>query len=504
MDYCILVLHLKRLEMVMKKLILHCIAAVALFSVASCNSGMSTKSEKDSSESGQAKNANQKPNIIFVMADDLGWGELGSYGNSFNETPNLDKLASQGIQFSQAYAAAPVCSPTRASFVTGQYPARVGITDFLAPKSTDYLEPEAYVTINEALAQAGYHTGMIGKWHLDTDFDENKGGPVHQGFDEVIGTETKYIADGDYFYPYDKINTLKGKEGEFLTDRLAQEAVSFIERNKEAPFFLYLSHYSVHTTLDAPQDLVVKYKQKFNKKYGEGQAEKLFDGQKRGRHRAKHIDNPYLAAMLEQIDAGVGEIMDKLKEEGLADNTLLVFFSDNGGAYQVANNAHLRAHKTWLYEGGIREPLIMRWPAKIKQGSKTDVLVSSVDFYPTFLDAAGVEQPADYLLDGESLVPLITEGKAPERDALFWHYPSETGGWENRMSSAVRKGDYKLIEFYQDNRKELYNIKTDPGEKENLAGRMPEKTEELHKLLNDWKEEVKAEVPVVNNRMIGS
>lgn len=480
--------------------LLNCVIAAIIFSVTACGTNSSGSSTKESAVGDQTANVNQKPNIIFIMADDLGWKELNSYGNTFNETPNLNKLASQGIRFTQAYAAAPVCSPTRASIVTGQYPARVGITDFLAPKSTDYLKPEDYITINEALARVGYHTGIIGKWHLDTQFKEGtrKGVPENHGFDEVIGSETKYIADGDYFYPYDKISTLDGEDGEFLTDRLANEAVGFIERNKEEPFFLYLSHYSVHTTLDAPKSLVTKYKKKFNAKYGEGRAEVLFDGQKRGRHQAKHPDNPYLAAMLESIDAGVGKIMTKLEKTGLADNTILIFFSDNGGAYKVANNGHLRAHKTWLYEGGIREPLIIRWPSKIKPGTKTDVPVTSVDFYPTFMDAAGAEPPAGYILDGVSLVPLMTKSKAPEREAIFWHYPSETGSWENRMASAVRKGDYKLIEFYEDNRKELYNIEKDPGEKNNLAEEMPEKTAALHKLLSAWKEEVNAEAPAIN------
>lgn len=440
-----------------------------------------------------------QPNIIFVMADDLGWGELASYGNSFNETPNLDKLASQGLQFHRAYAAAAVCSPTRASLMTGQYPARVGITDFLAPHNEKHLEPELHVTINEALSEYGYYTGMIGKWHLDTDFNDNPGGPDKHNFDEVIGTETKYIADGDYFYPYDKINTLDGEEGEFLTDRLAGEAVDFIGRNKNKPFYLYLSHYSVHTTLDAPEELEEKYKKKFNKKYGEGKAEELFDGQEKGRHRANHIDNPYLAAMLERIDAGVGAIMDKLEEEGIAENTILVFFSDNGGAPRLANNGGLRGNKLTHYEGGFREPLIVRWPEKIKGGQKTDVPVYSVDFYPTFVEAAGGKNPEEHILDGLSLIPLLTEGKAPERDTFFWHYPSETAGWEKRMSGAVRKGDYKLIHFYADDRKQLFNLEEDPAEKKNLAAEMPEKVEELLVLLDNWKKDVNARAPKLNN-----
>ncbi len=468
---------------------LNIILTLLILSFGSCNSVRNESSNKK---------INKKPNIVFIMADDLGWGELNSYDNDFNETPNLNKLASQGLRFSQAYAAAPVCSPTRASLMTGQYPARVGITDFLAPKSKRYLEPEKYITINEALSQVGYHTGMIGKWHLDTHFDENKGSPVNHGFDEVIGTETKYIADGDYFYPYDKVNTLKGEPGEFLPDRLAKEAVGFIERNKEHPFYLYLAHFSVHTSLDAPRNLVEKYKKKFNQKYGEGEAERLFDGQKKDRHRADEKDNPYLAAMLERIDNGVGAIMQALKDNGIEDNTLLIFFSDNGGARNAGDNGYLRGHKLMLYEGGIREPLIMRWPGKIKQNSKTDYPVSSVDFYPTFLEIAEAEKPEDYKLDGVSIYPLITRNEKPDRKTLFWHYPSETANAVPRMASAVRDGDFKLIEFYGDERQELYNLKTDPEEKFDLSKENPEKVKELHTLLDNWKKDVNARIPEIN------
>lgn len=441
---------------------------------------------------GEKKSA--KPNIVLILADDLGWGELGCYGNTFNETPHLDRLASQGMRFTNAYAAAPVCSPTRASIVTGQYPARVGITDFLAPATGRLLDPARYVTINEVLGQAGYRTGLVGKWHLDTDFIENKGGPARHGFDEVIGTETKYIADGDYFFPYDKISTFSGgTEGEYLTDRQSDEAAAFIQRNKNNPFFLYLSYYSVHTRLDAPETLVSKYRRKFDARHGEGQAEKLFDGKKG--HQSDHTDNPYLAAMLERMDSGVGKIMETLERNGLAGNTLVIFFSDNGGANNVANNGGLRMNKTWLYEGGIRVPLIMCLPGRIGAGTETSVPVSSQDFYPTFVDIAKTKMPARHHVDGVSLLPLLTKGTPPERKALFWHYPAETGKWKNRMSSAVQKGDYKLVYFYASKKAELFNLKADPEEKRDLAKEMPDKASELMKVLNEWKTEVNAEAP---------
>lgn len=443
------------------------------------------------------QSAPTKPNIIFILADDLGWGELGCYGNTFNETPNLDKLAADGIRFTQAYAAAPLCSPTRASVMTGQVPARVGITDFLGDHSDRYLDPAKYVTVNEALSSAGYRTAIVGKWHLDTYFKDPKGNPKQHGFDEVIGSETKYIADGDYFFPYDKNSTFsEGEENEYLTDRQYAEASKFIERNKQQPFFLYLPLYSVHTRLAAPENTVAKYRQKFDAKYGAGMAEKLFDTNN-PRHEANHLDNPYLAAMLEHIDVGVGRIVETLKKSGLDKNTMVVFFSDNGGAGKVANNGHLRGSKTWLYEGGIRECLVMKWPGKIKQGVVTDAVVSSIDFYPTFIEMAGVKQAKGHLLDGQSILPLLAKGKEPQREALYWHYPSETGKWVPRMASAIRKGDYKLIEFYVDGRKELYDLKNDPSEKNNLAASMPEKVKELKKMLDQWKREVNAEAPVL-------
>lgn len=443
------------------------------------------------------QSAPAKPNIIFIMADDLGWGELGCYGNTFNETPNLDKLAADGIRFTHAYAAAPLCSPTRASLMTGQVPARVRITDFLGDHSDRYLDPAKYVTVNEALSVAGYRTAIVGKWHLDTYFRDPKGNPKQNGFDEVIGSETKYIADGDYFFPYDKNSTFsEGEENEYLTDRQYAEASKFIERNKQQPFFLYLSLYSVHTRLAAPENTVAKYKQKFDAKYGAGMAEKLFETNN-PRHEANHLDNPYLAAMLEHIDVGVGQIVETLKKNGLDKNTMVVFFSDNGGAGKVANNGHLRGSKTWLYEGGIRECLVMKWPGNIKPGTVTDAAVSSIDFYPTFLQMAGVKPSKDHIVDGQSILPLLTKGATPKREALYWHYPSETGKWVARMASAVRKGDYKLIQFYVDGRLELYDLKNDPSEKTNLASSMPGKVKELKKMLDKWKNEVNAEAPVL-------
>ncbi|MCD2423034.1 sulfatase [Niabella pedocola] len=439
--------------------------------------------------------AQQRPNIIFIMADDLGSAELGCYGNTFNETPNLDKLAGEGARFTQAYSAAPICSPSRAGIMTGQYPARVRITDFLDNNADRYLDPAKSYTVNRALAAAGYHTGIIGKWHLDTKFNDPKGNPQQHGFNEVIGSETKYIADGDYFYPYDKISTFDtGSAGEYLTDRQCSEASEFILRNKAKPFFLYLTFYSVHTKLDAPEALVKKYKMKFDAKYGAGKAEALF-GPQNERHEADHLDNPYLAAMIERIDAGVGTVMETLKKAGIDKNTLVIFFSDNGGVWHLGNNGTLRAGKSWLYEGGIRENLIARWPETIRPQTTVNTRVMATDFYPTFLELAKTKKRKDNLLDGKSLVPLLKGKAIAEREPFFWHYPSETGRWVNRMCSAVRDGDYKLLYFYKANRTELYNLKKDPSEQTDLAAQMPGKAADLKKKLDQWLKEVDAEVP---------
>jgi arylsulfatase A-like enzyme len=436
-----------------------------------------------------------KPNIIFILADDLGSAELGCYGNRFNETPNLDRLAGEGAKFTQAYSAAPICSPSRAAIMTGQYPARIGITDFLDNNSPRFLDPSKYVTLNEALSSAGYHTGIIGKWHLDTKFKNPQGNPHQHGFDEVIGSETKYIADGDYFYPYDKTETLNagGKDGEYLTDRQCLEASRFIERNKSRPFFLYLAFYSVHTRLDAPQNLADKYKARFDKKYGAGKADELFE--KNARHEGQHLDNPYLAAMIERMDVGVGSILHTLKEQGLDRNTMVIFFSDNGGVGNLGNNGILRAGKSWLYEGGIRENLIVRWPTGIKPGTVVNTPVCGTDFYPTFLEAAGAEKYSDKVVDGKSFYPLLRGINPGVQRNFFWHYISETGKWVPRMCSAVRSGDYKLLHFYAGDRIELYNLRNDPSEKNNIAANEPAKARELKAALDNWRREVNAEAP---------
>jgi len=425
----------------------------------------------------------RKPNIIFVLADDLGWPELGCYGNTFNETPNLDRLATQGMRFTNAYAAAPVCSPFRASFIAGQWPARIGITDYLRPNDEKFLSPVKHFSIAKALKAAGYATGMMGKWHL-TGYVKNRGAPHLHGFDEVICSERSGIGGGDYFFPYRFLpHVRKPRLGpnEFLTDRLALEATDFITRHKDGAFFLYVSHYSVHTALAAKKDKVAKYA----RKRGAGKGAK-----------AKK-NNPVLAAMLESIDECTGRIMARLDELKLADDTMLIFMSDNGGqaaGRAVTTCSPLRAGKSTLYEGGIREPLIVRWPGVVAPGGICNEPVVSMDFYPTFLAAAGAAGRTKQPLDGVSLMPLLTGTGTLKRDALYWHYPLDRPHFlTGRSAGAIRKGHWKLIEFYDTGKVELYNLADDLGEKTDLAAKMPAKVAELLAEFHAWSKSVGAD-----------
>ncbi len=425
-----------------------------------------------------------KPNIIFILADDLGWTELGCYGNRFNETPNLDRMASQGILFTDAYAASPYCSPTRASFVTGQYAARVGINAWLAPWDPKHLSADQ-ITIAEMLKRAGYATGIIGKWHLTgyANHGAEEVPPSQHGFDETIISENRGIGGGSYFYPYhfnrEVKKRLPGKE--YLIDRMNLEAVEFIERHKNRPFFLYYSHYAVHTQVHGKDELVAKYATEEVKAYP-------VESRKR-----KH-NNPHLAAQLEVIDEGVGMIMKKLDKLGLAENTILVFFSDNGGSLSVTSNAPLRGGKGELYEGGIREPLIVYWPKVVKSGGVCTAPVVSCDFYPTFLEAADIEPDSRQHLDGISLLPVLEHPRADlKRNALYWYFPYKIG--DRSPHGAVRMGSWKLIEFFDTGELELYNLAKDIGEKNNLADKYPKKVADLRKRLTAWQKDVRAEVP---------
>jgi arylsulfatase A len=455
-----------------------------------CRQGKSTETQK------------RPPNIIFFLVDDMGWSDLGCFGSRFYQTPNIDRLAAAGMKFTDAYAACPVCSPTRASILTGKYPATLNITDWLpgrqntkGPQTYEKLLPPAFtqalpleeVTMAEALQEKGYVTASIGKWHLG----KEPYLPPSHGFDTSIASY-HYGTPPGYFYPYYvddnfQLPELKanGREGEYLTDRLTKEAVNFIEANRQKPFFLYMSHYAVHIPMQAKEDLLNKYRQRADSMSGNIQ------------------NNPYYAAMVESVDQSVGRIMQALAEKGLAGNTIFIFMSDNGGLSAkegphtpATSNAPLREGKGHLYEGGIREPLIVHWPAAVKAGSVCRVPVSSVDFYPTLLEAAGISSGSVDTRDGRSFTNLL-KGEKTGRGPIFWHYPhySNQGG---KPSGAVRQGDFKLIEFYEDNSLELYNVAEDISETRNLAEEMPEKTAQLHTLLKEWRKKVNAEMPIPN------
>jgi arylsulfatase A-like enzyme len=443
-----------------------------------------------------------RPNFIFVLIDDMGWRDAACFGSTFYETPGIDRLAAQGMRFTDAYAACPVCSPTRASIMTGKYPARLGLTDFipgrgekrakLLPAKFRQEMPLEEVTIAEALKEAGYATACIGKWHL--------GGPrfypESQGFDVNVAA-CSMGGPATYFDPY-KIPTLPDRrQGEYLTDRLTDEACAFIEANRGRPFFLYLSHYAVHIPLQAKKDLADKYRAKAA---GLPRPSTPVFGQE-GKHKVRLVqDQPVYAGMVESVDESVDRIMKRLEALGMADRTVCVFMSDNGGVSTAegtpTSNSPLRAGKGWLYEGGIREPMIVKWPGAAKPGTVCSVPVTSTDFYPTILAMAGLAPRPEQHADGVSLVPLLRGGTL-QRGPLFWHYPhySNQGG---TPTGAIRDGDYKLIEFFEDDHVELYNLKDDLGEERDLAAAMPEKARQLRARLAAWRRSVGALMPAPN------
>lgn len=427
----------------------------------------------------------RRPNIVFILADDLGWADLGSYGNDFHQTPHTGQLAREGVRFTNAYAACPVCSPTRASILTGKYPARVNVTDWIPGRrqwpSAKLLTPAFHqqlpleeITIAEALKPLGYRSGAVGKWHLGGEGF----GPQSQGFDVNFGGDHRG-SPRSYFGPFEFPN-LKGEEGEFLTESVTRAAQSFIrESSGKGPFFLYLAHYTVHTPIQAPEETVARYRAKLN---------------------GRNFPNPGYAAMVESFDESVGRIRKTLEECGASRDTIIIVTSDNGGLrYEgrarnpVTQNTPFRAGKGHLYEGGIREPLLVYWPGVTKPGAVIDTPVSSVDFLPTILEMAG-GRSADS--DGVSLAPLLRDGSIPERP-LFWHYPhySNQGGVPG---AAIRAGDWKLIEFYEDQRLELFNLRDDPGETRNLAVAEPKRAADLRSRLDGWRKQVKAAMPRVN------
>jgi len=421
------------------------------------------------------------PNVVLFLIDDLGWRDLGCQGATYYESPNIDRFAAQGMRFTTAYSACTVCSPTRASLLTGQHPARLHVTDWITGHQRPYAKlsvpdwtmhlPDGTFTVARALAAAGYSTATIGKWHL--------GGPEYYpekfGFGlNVAGTHLGHPPS--YFAPY-KIPTLsEGPPGEYLTDRLTAEAEKFLDANRDRPFFLYFPHYTVHNPIQAKSENIAKYEAK----------------PKPGDFKYK----PAYAAMIESMDESVGRILKKIDELKLAENTVVIFTSDNGGLLANTPSAPLRAGKGSAYEGGVRVPLIVRWPGVVSPGSTCEVPAISTDLFATVLDITGVTPNPAVPADGRSLVPLLKGGTVPERP-LYWHYPHYHPGGATPYS-ALRFGGWRLVEFFEDGRTELYNLKIDPGETTDLAARIPTKTAELKQRLVAWRSTVGAQLPTPN------
>jgi arylsulfatase A-like enzyme len=430
------------------------------------------------------------PNVIWIMADDLGWMDLACQGNRLIDTPNLDRLAAEGMRFTDAYAAAPVCSPTRAAMMTGQAPARVGITnhipgnDSYAPDTShligatmlDHL-PLEHVTIAERLKRAGYATAFMGKWHLYRQTaPEGRGSgefvPENQGFDQNLGG-CAFGGPPTYFDPYGIHNLPSRRPGEYLPYRFADEAITYVREHRDRPFFLCLWNYAVHWPTEAPGELIAKYA---------------------GRE-GLGLRDPVYAAMVEALDRSVGRLLAELDALGLTERTLVVFTSDNGGWTEVADNRPLRAGKGFLFEGGLRVPLIVRWPGVVPAGSVCTTPVISMDHYPTLLDAVGLAEDPSVPLDGESLMPLLRAKGELERDAIFFHYPNFAWHGENRLGGAVREGRFKLIERYADGSLELYDLEADLGEERDLSGERPELAARLRADLRGWLSRTGARMP---------
>jgi arylsulfatase A-like enzyme len=432
-----------------------------------------------------------RPNVIVILADDLGWTDLACYGSDLHETPHLDRLAKDGMKFTQAYSACTVCSPTRAALLTGKYPARLRVTDWipgLIPDNPKLLPPDwtkelptTETTLARLFRARGYATASIGKWHLGGEASY----PERHGFDlNVAGTDK--AAPPSYHAPW-KIPTLtEGKPGDYLTDRLAEEAVRFVERSKDRPFFLYLAHFAVHTPVQGRPDQVARYEAKL-------------------KPGLTHTNAAY-AAMVDSLDASVGRLRAKLEESKLADRTVIIFTSDNGGRVPTTSNKPLRYGKASAYEGGVRVPLIVHWPGVTKPGGVSDAPVISMDLFPTLADVAGLTIPdpgpgkAAAGCDGVSLVPVLRGAGGPKRTELFWHYPHHQHYQQGGATpyGAIRSGDLKLIEFFNDMRVELYDIKTDIGEEHDLAGAQPKRVEALRARLHAWRREVGAQMPTPN------
>jgi arylsulfatase A-like enzyme len=435
----------------------------------------------------------RRPNVIFFLIDDLGWTDLSGMGSKLYETPHLDRLASQGMKFTHAYSACTVCSPTRAAVMTGKYPARLHVTDWIAgherpfaklkiPDWTKYL-PLEEVTTAEVLKEAGYVTASVGKWHLGGTGYE----PTRQGFDVNIGGTHAGSPPG-YFGPV-KLPGIELAQGESLTERLTSEAVKFIEAKQDQPFYVYFPHYTVHTPLQAKPEVVAKYEAKI--------AAMKVDATPVNDYSTQHPQNhPVYAAMIESMDDSVGAVMKALDRLKLTDDTIVIFTGDNGGLMRATDNRPARVGKGSAYEGGVRVPLIVRYPKAISAGTTSDAAVMSIDYLPTVLELGGLP-PVKHAIDGVSFASILKQTGPLARTELFWHYPHYHPGGATPYG-AIRDGDWRLVEFYEDNHVELYNLRDDEGEKNDLAKSDPSRAAALRERLHNWRTEVAAQMPTPN------
>ncbi len=452
------------------------------------------------------------PNIIFILIDDLGCRDLGCYGSSFYETPNLDRFAKRGVRFENAYASAPVCSPTRASVMSGQHPARVGVTHYIGGNDEGRLASVPYLhylpleqkSIASALKEGGYQTWHVGKWHLGDEAFY----PEHHGFDLNIGGCHMGCPYHGFFAPWNIPTLENAPDGTYLTDHLTDQAIDLIRRRGETPFFLNLWHYAVHTPIQAPAHLVEKYRRKAERLKLD-QINPIVEGDffpcihKSDQRITRRIlqSDPAYAAMIENLDTNIGRLLDVLDAEGIVENTLVVFTSDNGGLATAEGaptcNAPMSEGKGWAYEGGVRVCQLACWPGKIPAGSVCTDNVASMDFYPTFLEAAGLPLIPEQHVDGISLLDTMTNHQTLPERPIFWHFP-HYGNQGDSPSGSVLEGDWKLIQHFERERIELYNLTRDVSESCDVADDYPEIRDRLFQKLQNWQHEVEANIPKLN------
>lgn len=437
--------------------------------------------------------AQQKPNIVLILVDDLGWSDTAFMGNPIYETPHLDKLAAEGVVFDNAYAPAANCAPSRACILSGRNTPTHGVYTVgtsergdlksrkLVPISNTEILDDHFFTVAEALKKHGYTNASVGKWHVGNN-------PTTQGFDVNIGGSLAGHPVS-YFSPYKNKQLKDGEKGEYLTDRLTTEAIDFMSKNKEEPFFLYLPYYTVHTPLQGKNELVKKYEKKINK-------DSRFNAQ--------------YGAMIESMDENVGRLLNALKTLKIEENTLVVFFSDNGGVASVSSQLPLRAGKGSYYEGGIRVPCVFKWPGKFIEPKRAKIPITGLDFFPTLMEILGDKN--DYKLEGLSLLPFLAKNEPIKERALFWHFPiyleainplkeeARDSLFRTRPGSVIQKGKWKLHEYFEDQALELYDLEGDIGERVNLINKYPDKANQLYQELKIWREKTNALVPQELNK----